>query len=121
MKRIIVIEDDKVLLTMYQVFLTLEGYEAVLYTTGTSILNNNFPEPDLFILDYNLPGGITGLDICRAIRKNRHLLTTPVIMISSNRVPTWQLISAGINDFMMKPFDPRKLSILIQKWLNLIK
>jgi DNA-binding response OmpR family regulator len=70
MIKIIVIEDDLVLLTMYRIFLTMEGYEVILYTTGKSVINNIFFKPDLFILDHNLPDGITGLDICRTIRKN---------------------------------------------------
>jgi len=121
MKRIIVIEDDQVLLTMYRIFLTMEGYKAFLYTSGNSFINGNFSIPDLFILDYSLPDGITGLDICREIRKNKYTGATPVIMISSNLISPGRLISAGVNDFLQKPFDTRELALLIQKWLNLTK
>ena len=99
----------------------MEGYKAFLYTSGNSFINGNFSIPDLFILDYSLPDGITGLDICREIRKNKYTGATPVIMISSNLISPGRLISAGVNDFLQKPFDTRELALLIQKWLNLTK
>jgi FixJ family two-component response regulator len=46
---------------------------------------------------------------------------TPVIIISGDEVPMRQLISAGVNDFMMKPFDTTELSVLIRKWIDLAR
>lgn len=118
MKRIIVVEDDVLLLALYRSFLFREGYQVILYDTGKSIINLNYLRVDLFILDYHLPDGITGIDICRAIRKNKYTRYIPVIMVSGSIIPKQQLASAGVNDFLRKPVDTRALSLLIKKWLK---
>jgi len=118
MKRIVVVDDDVLLLALYRTFLRSEGYQVTLYKTGRSIINFHYLTVDLFILDYHLPDGITGVEICRAIRRNEYTRCIPVIMVSGSLIPKKLLSSAGVNGFLTKPVDTRELSLLIKKCLK---
>jgi two-component system alkaline phosphatase synthesis response regulator PhoP len=62
-------------------------------------------EPDLVLLDLNLPG-MDGLDVAREIRRKS---STPIIMLTARVEETDQLIGLelGADDYITKPFSPR--------------
>jgi hemerythrin-like metal-binding protein len=66
--------------------------------------------PDLIIMDVEMPG-ITGLDLCRALRESAATANTPIIFLSGHdeivdRVAGY---SAGGDDYVVKPFSMREL------------
>jgi two-component system alkaline phosphatase synthesis response regulator PhoP len=62
------------------------------------------------ILDLMLPGKLDGLDVCRAIRRDAALASLPIIMLTARVEETDRLIGLelGADDYVSKPFSPRR-------------
>lgn len=66
--------------------------------------------PDLAILDVSMPG-LSGFDLCRAVRADRSLDETRLLLLSASVDEKAQAIGreAGADHFLPKPFSPRTL------------
>lgn len=64
--KILVVEDDPDILNALNIALRSVGFDVDVLLSGTSILQNRFVVPDLFILDKRLPD-VDGLDVCRCL------------------------------------------------------
>ncbi|MCL2183673.1 MAG: response regulator [Chitinispirillia bacterium] len=76
--------------------------------------------PDLFLLDYKMPG-MSGLDLIPIIRDFPEHRDTPIIFLTSERgsdIPT-TASCMGACDYIMKPFDPKVLLETIDRHLNM--
>lgn len=75
-------------------------------------------KPDLVLLDLMLPG-LTGLDVCRAIRETHGLAELPVLMLTASGQSNDMLASfaAGANDILQKPFELAELRARMQSLL----
>ena len=82
MSRILLIDDDKDLLTILKTTLIRKGFEVYAQDSweGNSEVINLF-KPNLVILDVFL-SGIDGLDICKKIKKSPFTKNLPVLIIS---------------------------------------
>lgn len=67
--------------------------------------------PGLVVLDVAMPG-MSGLDVCRLIRSDPALAETPVLLLSAgvSGASREAGLEAGADDFMPKPFSPRRLT-----------
>ena len=110
--RILVVDDDSVIGEMLKTRLDFDGYQVEVtektYETEQLILEKNI---DLVLLDM-LISGVTGTDVCTAIRKNEATANTPVIMMSALHDAGPKCKKAGANDFIAKPFE---MELLIGK------
>ncbi len=61
--------------------------------------------PEVLVTDYVLPG-LSGLDVCRAVRRSRDRLNLPILVLTGRTEEETQLecLDAGANDFVAKPF-----------------
>ena len=83
MKRILIIEDDRDIVELVRYNLANEGFQvngANDGATGLSTLKKS--PPDLLLLDLMLPK-LSGLDICREIRKDESLNRLPILMLTA--------------------------------------
>jgi DNA-binding response OmpR family regulator len=106
MPSILIVEDEPELVSVLKSYLEqakFQVFTAYRGDTGLQIWEER--QPDLVILDLNLPG-MDGLDIARHIRRQRH---TPIIMLTARVEETDQLIGLelGADDYITKPFSPR--------------
>ena len=111
MKKIVLIEDDPDLYSLIQYNLEKEGFQFVGSQTGKGALDLCRRErPDLIILDVMLPDS-DGLEICKAVRANPELATTPVIFLTARATETDRIVGLelGANDYIVKPFFIREL------------
>lgn len=117
--RIVIVDDyedsckllAEVLKSSYECFYTSDVYFAV------NLINET--KPDLIILDYKMPG-ITGIDICRALRQNGISKNTPIIFVSGTATvdEKIQAFESGADDFVSKPFNTRELILRIKARLG---
>ena len=104
MKKILIIEDDKVLRGELKILLGANGYETVEVTdfedTAGQVLA---AEPDLVLLDIILPGA-NGQMILREIRAKSDV---PVIMLTSRNEDVDEIVSrsSGADDYVTKPYN----------------
>lgn len=120
MKKIIVIEDDKVLREALTALLCENGYEVQRIIefdkTEQQIVEKN---PDLVLLDIILPG-TNGREILRNLRR---ISDVPVIMLTSKTGETDEILamSYGADDYITKPYNPALLLLKIEALFRRLK
>jgi two-component system, OmpR family, response regulator len=111
-RRILVVDDDEQIVELFVDLLSRDGrFEIKTATTGydAGVLTQQF-KPDLMILDYMLPD-INGNVVCRTVRQNATLSNMKIIIVSGvvKQDEIDELLQAGANDFVKKPFNIEKL------------
>src|SRR5919202_2880046 len=103
--------------------LTAVGHEVAVAVDGPSALEAVAErEPDLLILDLNMPG-LTGIEVCRRVKQNPFTARIPVLMLTAlgsvdRKVEGFE---AGADDYLPKPFDPRELRARVTAMLRLVR
>jgi DNA-binding response OmpR family regulator len=111
MKKILLIEDDADLFALLKYNLEKEGFGLAGSQTGKGALDLcRQVRPDLILLDIMLPD-YDGLEICKALRKDPDLLSTPIIFLTARASETDRIVGLelGANDYVVKPFFVREL------------
>ena len=117
--KVMVVDDDRTMVTLLRTLLELDGYQVVQPKTAASVLESIAAErPDLVLMDVFLKGH-DGIDLVRGLRKLPELAQTPVVMTSGMDVSE-QSLAAGANSFMLKPYDPEVLLQTIRSQLGQI-
>ena len=117
MPKILIVEDDEKLRNEVEIFFNNNGYQAESLkkfdNTIQDIININ---PDLILLDINLPGA-DGEYVCKEIRKQSNV---PIIIVTSrdNEVDELLSINYGADHYITKPFN---IQILLAKTNSLLK
>lgn len=115
--KILVIDDDKNICDLLQLYLGREGHTITLAHDGSQGLDAFRREnPDLVILDIMLPV-INGWEVCKMIRQTS---AVPIIMLTA-RDTREEIISGldmGADDYVIKPFDPREVAARVRAHLR---
>ena len=118
---VLLVEDEPDLLGTLDYRLRREGYGTVLAPTGRAALDALAaePVPDVVLLDLMLPD-MSGLDVCRAIRRDPRTEAVPVLMLTAraeelDRVAGFEV---GADDYVCKPFSVRELLLRIEARLR---
>ena len=120
LKKILLIEDDTDLFSLLKYNLEKEGFSLTGLQTGKGALELcRQVRPDLILLDIMLPDS-DGLDICKGIRKDPELASTPVIFLTARASETDRIVGLelGANDYVVKPFFVRELIARIKLQLR---
>lgn len=115
--RVMLIEDDRDMSALIQMYLQPEGWQADVFHTGKeAVLAFNRDSYQIILLDLMLPD-MTGFDICQAIRKES---TIPIIMLTAleQSIHKVQGLNMGAYDYIIKPFDPGELIARIKAQLR---
>ena len=117
--KILIAEDDEMMLKTMAFKLTREGYEVISCNDGKEALDKIFSEnPDLIISDIEMPFA-SGLDIVNKV-KVESKLDIPIIILSAVGFEKTVLkaFDLGADDFITKPFSPNELIVRIKRLLN---
>lgn len=107
-KTILVVDDEKRLVSLVESYLTQEGYRVVTAHNGAEALEVARRErPDLIVLDVMMPE----MDGYEFIRRHRAETNTPIILLTARVDDEEKVIGleVGADDYMTKPFRPREL------------
>ena len=117
----LVVDDDRVLADLVAFALKREGFEVIQAHDGrTALACWTEEQPDILILDVNLPKSVPTLDgftLCRQIRRDSDV---PIILLTV-RADEEDIIfglQAGADDYILKPFSPRQLIARVQAVLR---
>jgi DNA-binding response OmpR family regulator len=114
-KKILIIEDDPVIVRYLQAVFSDNGYATCTATSSMEGLDVVKKEkPDLITLDLQLPGE-WGSRFYRKLRKNKELKDIPVIVISG--IDGNHAIKGAVA-FVKKPFDPEKLIGIVKNTIG---
>jgi DNA-binding response OmpR family regulator len=108
---VLVVEDDADIRNLLCRALRSAGYLTRSESDGRAALAAiRRDPPDLVLLDYGLPG-MNGIDVCRALRGPTRSAGPPVVLISGHvrTVDIERGLAAGADDYITKPFSPRRL------------
>jgi two-component system phosphate regulon response regulator PhoB len=104
--KIMIVEDDPMMADTIASMLELYGYETVIFHDAQKAVDAIPTErPGLMMLDQNLPGGLTGIDICRRVKSDPQTQSTPVIIASAENQPevVADAKAAGVSRYLVKP------------------
>lgn len=120
MEKIIVVEDEPVLLETLSYNLGRQGYEVLTSSDGLVALKLvREHQPDLVVLDVMLPG-LDGFEVCRILRKETSI---PIIMLTARADEVDKVVGLemGADDYLTKPFSMRELMARVKAQLRRVR
>lgn len=113
MTKILVADDDTVMLDLLRTLMQLEGNEIVTVTRPEEVLPAVKEEnPTLVLMDYHLAGG-DSIDVLNHLKSHQELKDIPVL-VTSGMDRKAECLKAGADGFILKPFKPAQLIEFIQ-------
>ena len=116
MTSVLLVDDERDLLSLLDFNLRAAGFETLLATTGEqAIAQLRRRVPDLVVLDLMLPD-VSGTEVCRQIKGDPRTRHVPVVMLTAkgeevDRVVGFEL---GADDYVTKPFSVRELVLRLK-------
>jgi DNA-binding response OmpR family regulator len=108
---VLIIDDEKDVLTALKDVLTQEGFVAHTAQTGTDgIKSARQLKPDVIVLDLRLPD-LDGYDVCRILKSEPATAAIPILMLSTRSKDTEKIVGLeiGADDYLTKPYNPLEL------------
>ena len=115
-QKILIIEDEIDIRELLTYNLELEGFDVVGAANGEEAYRALRSEPiQLVVLDLMLPD-ISGLEICRYIRRDSALSRLPVIMLTAKGEEVDRIVGfeLGADDYVTKPFNIREMILRVR-------
>jgi DNA-binding response OmpR family regulator len=109
--RILVVDDEVYIVHILDFSLGMEGYEVITALDGEQALEKARAEhPDLIVLDVMMPK-LDGYETCRILKGDDATRNIPIILLSAKGRNADQKVGfdVGADDYITKPFSPRKL------------
>lgn len=110
-KKVLVVDDNDAITVSVTFILRSIGYKVISASNGVEGLKTfEIERPDLILLDYDLPK-LHGSEVLKKVREHSELGNTPVIMLTGNADEqiVKRLISMGVQNYILKPFDQNSL------------
>jgi DNA-binding response OmpR family regulator len=118
MKRVLVIDDDKIIRILLTKLLQMEGFEVIFAESGAQGLKTlKDEEVDVILMDYTL-GGMTALDLLEIMKSNQ--IEKPVIILSAfdKSELSKSTSGLGVKDVIQKPFTNQELIEKVKRIVN---
>lgn len=109
--KVLVVDDEIYIVHILDFSLGMEGYEVLTALDGEQALEKAKQEkPDLIVLDIMMPK-LDGYETCKMLKADEETRDIPVILLSAKGRNVDQKIGfeVGADDYITKPFSPRKL------------
>ena len=119
-KKILVVDDEADVLDLVCMNLRAAGFAVTTAENGPAALQKvKADPPDLILLDLMLPG-MSGLELCKAFKKEPATAAIPIIMLTakSEEVDRVVGLELGADDYVAKPFSPRELALRVKSVLR---
>ena len=117
--RILVIEDNPMVVKSLEFKLKKDGYEVIVAADGRQALEMLEQEFDLIITDLMLPF-ITGTQLIEHIKKVTPDVPVIVLSTATQEDIIMDAFNMGVDDFITKPFSPNELSLRVKRTLSKI-
>ncbi len=122
--RVLIADDSLTSRTMLKRALVSWGYEVTSVENGTEAWDvlSQPDAPSLAILDWVMPGGLTGPEVCQKVREQRREPYTYIILLTSKgtKDETVEGMGAGADDYVIKPFDNHELQVRLRAGKRII-
>jgi two-component system, OmpR family, phosphate regulon response regulator PhoB len=119
--RLLIVEDDEALIALLEYNLTSQGYDCRVARSGDeAMISLEEDMVDLVLLDWMLPDGVSGIEVCRRIRAKPEIKGLPVIMLTARGEEADRIrgLTTGADDYVVKPFSVAELSARVEALLR---
>lgn len=115
MSKILIVDDEREITELLQIYLNSEGFETTIRDDASTIMED-VKDADLVILDIMMPGS-DGLKACMMIREKYDL---PILMLSAKSRDNDKIIglNIGADDYITKPFNPLEVVARVKSHLR---
>jgi DNA-binding response OmpR family regulator len=116
-RRVLVADDDAVILRLLEVNFSLEGYDVTTADRGETALGlAKDHDYDLIVLDVMMPG-MDGWEVCERLKSDPHTARVPVVFLSARtqEQDRERGLELGVSAYVTKPFDPEELLSLAER------
>lgn len=118
-RKLLIVDDDPDSLEIIAEALRWEGYQIMTAESGKEALELlQHHNPDLVVLDVNLPG-VNGIETLRDLRRKQNYVSVVFISGNSGTESVIQGLDAGADDYIAKPFDPLELLARVRTQLRI--
>lgn len=109
--KILIADDDTELIKMLKQFLEIKNYEVMTAKNGAKALEMAQMQPDLILLDVNMPD-LDGMEVCRRIRDK---VSCPILFLTARAEEEDRVkgLLLGGDDYILKPFSLKELEARI--------
>lgn len=114
-KKVVMVVDDDAANRMILKFFLEADYDVVEMESGAACLEAvSKSAPDLILLDINMPG-MSGYEVCNALRHEECSKTLPIVFVSGLETPEERLagFEAGGNGFLVKPVEEDQIKEVV--------
>ncbi|MBC8098215.1 MAG: response regulator transcription factor [Armatimonadetes bacterium] len=115
MHKVLIVDDDRTTTKLLQMLLEMEGFEVQVSPRGGDVVPMAVKfMPDIFLMDYHL-SDMDGVEVIRDLRAGAadgKFTATPIVVASGLNVED-EVLAAGANAFLVKPFQPDELPPLM--------
>ncbi len=120
MAKILIVDDDKQITSLFEMYLSSEGYKVTSLNQSSKAIEVALSiNPDLFILDLMMPEP-DGFKLCRLLRSFPGFKDTPILIVTALNDEDSRIVSfgAGADDFLSKPFPISELGRRAKELIN---
>jgi len=120
MKTILAVDDSGSLRQMLSFSLKAAGYGVIEAVDGQDGLNKaKQQQVDMVLTDQNMPG-MDGLSLIKALRAMKNYQNVPILMLTTESGDDMKAMgrAAGANGWLVKPFDPARLTEVVKKLIG---
>lgn len=116
MYKILIVDDEKGVVSLLKDYFTLNGYETITATNGLEAIDRIDKRPDLILLDINMPD-MDGLTVCEKIRD---YVTCPILFLTAKIEDSDKIkgFAVGGDDYILKPFSIDELGARVAAHLR---
>jgi len=110
-KRLLLVEDDRALAELVTFHFDRAGYAVTRTGDGEeALILADEIKPDLILLDWMIEG-ISGIEVCRRLRRRAATANVPIIMLTARGEEDDRIrgLDTGADDYLTKPFSPKEL------------
>jgi len=119
-KRVLVCDDEPYIVESVSYVVRRAGYAGLTAEDGeTALATARREKPDLIFLDIMMPG-LTGDEVCRRLKSDPSTRGIHVVILTARgqEEDERRAMDAGADEFMTKPFSPRKLRAMLEEILG---
>src|SRR5438128_4540623 len=122
-KQLLLVEDDRALADLVTFHFERAGYAVTRTGDGEeALILVDEMKPDVILLDWMIEG-ISGIEVCRRLRRRSSTANVPIIMLTARGEESDRVrgLETGADDYMTKPFSPRELIARIAAVLRRVR
>ena len=119
-RRVLVIDDDQDVLSIYRAFLGEAGFSVDTATDGEEgLARSRAHRPDLIVLDLKMPG-MSGMEVFSELKEEPKTVGVPVIVLTAIEEEKLAegMLALGVEKYLVKPIDMQELVATVRQSLT---